>query len=234
VVPAHHVGTRTLREVLIVADQKRWFKVWTSILLDPAMNSLELADVGRWVRLGALAAAVGDRGQLTFPAGGAGLLTTLSVPDLEAAKCALQRLPHVVFEEGNRVNGTFTVTFKNWRKYQEDSTVAKRVADLRSKRRGEERRGEEKREPPTVPPLEAPPANILKALDQARLLGAVPRLRTMIFWRATIRATNNGQVDYAKEILKAEAWLTANPTRAPRKDLARFLSNWLERAGERA
>lgn len=200
------------------------------------MNSLDLADIGRWVRLGALAAAVGDRGRLTFPASGDGLVMTLKVASLEAAKCALARLPHVVVEEGNRVNGEFTVTFLNWRKYQEDSTVAQRVRDLRSKRRGEEKRGEEKKRPPTIPPVSDPPKpippSILEALHRAPTLSAVVRLNQPAFWQATIRATN-GHVEYAAELLKAEAWLMANPTRAPRKDLARFVHNWMARAGER-
>lgn len=65
------------------------------------------------------------------------------------------------------------------------------------------------------------------ALHQAPTLGAVSRLWTVEFWRAEIRA--NGELDMPAEILKAEAWLTAN-RRAPRKDLARFLHNWLARA----
>lgn len=254
-----------------MADQKRWFKVWTSILLDPGMNSLELADVGRWVRLGALAAAVGDRGQLSFPAAGDGLVATLKVGDLIEAKRVLARLPNLVLSDapvawphghgkalvcagaawrgGQPANGrcsdpfeewctryaTFFVTFENWNKYQDDTTAAERGKRLRSKRRGEEKRGEEKRIPPTIPPHEdlPVPANILSALDRTQLLGQVLTLRGIRFWRATIRATN-GHVDYPSEILKAEAWLSANPTRAPRKDLSRFLHNWLARAGERA
>ena len=88
--------------------------------------------------------------------------------------------------------------------------------------------------PPSAAPatLASELPTISSALDKAVKLGAVPTLRGMPFWRANIRATN-GHVQYADEILKAEAWLTANPTRAPRKDLARFLHNWLSRAGER-
>jgi hypothetical protein len=48
------------------------------------------------------------------------------------------------------------------------------------------------------------------------------------FWRAEVRA--NGEVDLPAEILKAEAWMAANPNKAPRKDLPRFLHNWLSRA----
>jgi len=76
------------------------------------------------------------------------------------------------------------------------------------------------------------PASVTKALDQARTLGKVRILRTLTFWQANILATN-GSIEYGQEILKAEAWLTANPSRSPRKDLARFLHNWIARAGER-
>ncbi len=77
------------------------------------------------------------------------------------------------------------------------------------------------------------PQSILTALDQAQRLGSVQQLRTPNYWQAQIRATN-GTVEYGQEILKAEAWLQANPSRAPRKDLGRFLHNWLTRAGERS
>ena len=70
------------------------------------------------------------------------LAAQLGVPP-DALLDTLKRLPHMTVEEGKRVNGSSVVTWHNWRKYQEDSTVSKRVADLRSKRRGEERRREE-------------------------------------------------------------------------------------------
>src|SRR5262245_51233004 len=128
-----------------MADQLRWFKVWTTILLDPGMAAMDLADIGRWARLGALATAVGERGILDFTQDGNALLATLKVGDLEAAKCALLRLPGVHFEEGKNRYGGITVTFKNWRKYQLDSTVAFRMKTLRAKRRGEERRVDKRR-----------------------------------------------------------------------------------------
>jgi hypothetical protein len=69
---------------------------------------------------------------------------------------------------------------------------------------------------------------IRSALKQAPTLGAVPRLWSVEFWRAEIRA--NGELDMPAEILRAEAWMVANPGKAPRKDLPRFLHNWLARA----
>src|SRR5215475_11810965 len=106
-----------------MADQLRWFKVWTTILLDPGMASMELADLGRWVRLGALATAVGDVGSVEFTADADGLLATLKVDTLEDAKRALCRMPGVHFEEGKNRYGGITVTFKKWRFYQIDSTA---------------------------------------------------------------------------------------------------------------
>ena len=72
------------------------------------------------------------------------------------------------------------------------------------------------------------PVSVSAALDRAPTLGAVPRLRLPDYWQAEVRA--NPGVAYADEILKAEAWLKANPARAPRKDFPRFLHTWLGRA----
>jgi len=72
------------------------------------------------------------------------------------------------------------------------------------------------------------PAAFTAALDRAPTLGAVSRLRHAPYWQAEIRA--NPLVDHAAEILRAEAWLVANPRRANKKDLARFVHNWLSRA----
>lgn len=43
-------------------------------------------------------------------------------------------------------NGSVIVTWKNWNKYQEDSTARQRGLSLRSKRRGEEKRREKEKE----------------------------------------------------------------------------------------
>jgi hypothetical protein len=145
----------------------------------------------------------------------------------------VSRLPHV----NVALNGhdDFTVTWHNWIKYQEDTTQADRQRESRAKKRREERRIRREENPPTNTPQTAEhpiPPSIVSALGRAPTLGAVPRLNEPKFWQATIRATQ-ARVEYAAELLKAEAWLMANPTRAPRKDLARFVHNWMLRAGER-
>ena len=141
-----------------MADLKRWFKVWTSILDDPSHSDLTLDDVGRWARLGAMTALVGNRGQLAIEAPARRLLQLLEVEDLPSAIIAINRLPNVHAEVSKKglVSGkksvydekcvTYLVTWKNWHKYQVDSTVAQRVSVLRSKKRREEKRRE-------VPPI---------------------------------------------------------------------------------
>jgi hypothetical protein len=219
-----------------MADQKRWFKVWTSIVANAHFAEMSLEDIGRWTLLGAATALDGDRGTLPVPGLGKELCRLVRVDTLEAAQDALLRLRSVHFEEGKNGHDESSVTWSNWIKYQEDSTQAERQKKSRSKRRGEEKRGEEKRIPLRTPPVDDAkpiPHSILDALSRTPTLGATPRLRTPKFWHAIIHATG-GRVEYGSELLKAEAWLTANPTRAPRKDLARFVLNWMTRAGERS
>lgn len=54
-----------------------------------------------------------------------------------------------VLEEWCTRHGELVVTWKNWTKYQEDTTMAARAKTSRIKRRGEERRGEEIPQPPS-------------------------------------------------------------------------------------
>ena len=49
-----------------MADNGRWFKVWTLDLDDPDFQEMTLEDIGRWVLLGALTKVSGDRGTLVI------------------------------------------------------------------------------------------------------------------------------------------------------------------------
>jgi hypothetical protein len=257
-----------------VADLKRWFKVWTSVLVD--MDNLSAEAIGHWVRLGARIALVGTRGSVKFD-GWSHAAAFFRVPQ-DDVTLLLQSLPGVVvsdrpirwphgarkdpvcdgvawvqgagltgtssrggrgYEEWCTHHGPLYVTMMNWHKYQEDTTQASR--GRRHAVRGEEKRREEKRQEekrieagaasPPPPPAPGPEfkvnQEIQAALKQAPRLGAVPRLWSVEFWRAEVRA--NGDLDLPLQILKAEAWMVANPTRAPKKNLARFLHNWLTR-----
>lgn len=156
-----------------MADQKRWFKVWTSILNDPTFLGLPDEVLGRWTRLGAWIASHGDKGRLTAPE--SAFRHVLRIPVNLSLKDNVCMLPHVVFEEGKTDNGTFTVIMEKWSKYQEDSTAYERLKRHRSKHndngvRGEEKRGEETRreekEPyPIVPsPLATAESTVLQAI----------------------------------------------------------------------
>lgn len=84
-------------------------------------------------------------------------------------------------------------------------------------------------------PSSAPPFlmndRLKGALERSPAFKPLPQLRKGEWWQAQIRA--NPSVDFPGEILKAQAWLLSNPSRAPKSNLVRFLHNWLARAGER-
>lgn len=72
------------------------------------------------------------------------------------------------------------------------------------------------------------PNSVAAALSRAPRLGGDRRITSAAYWLAEVRA--NQGVDFTAEVLKAEAWMTANPKRAARSDLPRFLHNWLAKA----
>lgn len=133
-----------------MSDQKRWFKVWTSLIVD--MDLLPNEVIGAWLRLGCRAALVGHRGRLHFH-GWEHVATYLRVP-IPRAKTLVFRLPNVLIEEGENRHGEITVTFKNWTKYQEDSTQAERAKTSRSKRRGDKTREDERRGEGATTPIQ--------------------------------------------------------------------------------
>lgn len=140
-----------------MADTKKWFKVWSTILIDPHHSNLSLEDVGRWTRLGAMIVATGDNGQIQIIPPAKAFLTAMNCPDLDSAKHALMRLPNVqidvTHEEGISDNVSFTVIMQNWFKYQVDSTGYERLKRSRHKRRVEEnkKRVEQEEIPPKSP-----------------------------------------------------------------------------------
>jgi hypothetical protein len=135
-----------------VADQKKWFKVWTTILLDPHHMNMSLENVGRWTRLGALMVSQGDSGKLVLIPPAKSFLVAMECATFDAAIDALRMLPNVQIEEGKFDNGKTTVIMSKWFKYQVDSTGYERVKRSRYKRRGEESRKEESRKEENTPP----------------------------------------------------------------------------------
>lgn len=126
-----------------MADQKRWFKVWTSITSDDDFDPSRLGgllSLGRFSILGAYTALHGEHGVVEIMPDT--LFRLLDVTDLVTVRNDLA-FKNVSFEEGKNRHGKITVTWAKWVKYQEDSTQAERQKTSRSKRRREEIRREE-------------------------------------------------------------------------------------------
>lgn len=141
-----------------MADQKRWFKVWTSILsdddFDPEIEGI-LGSIGRFVLLGSYAALHGTRGR--FEIRKRTLFRLMQHNNLDAIRAEIA-LRNVTFEEGKNDNDKIIVTLLNWTKYQIDSTLYERQKKYRKQQndngtRGDKKRGDKKRGeiPPIVP-----------------------------------------------------------------------------------
>jgi hypothetical protein len=76
-----------------MADQRRWFKVWTSIAANGRFAEMSLEDIGRWTLLGAAMALDGDHGTLQVPGEGRELCRLLRVPSRFEAFRLLLRWP---------------------------------------------------------------------------------------------------------------------------------------------
>lgn len=130
-----------------MSDQKKWVKVWNSILVDPDHTSMSLENVGRWTRLLAYVAMCGEKGKLTIKPPATTFLILMGVKTLKEAKSVIEVLPNVYFTppESGKLddNDTFSLSFKNWHKYQVDSTIYERIKRLRRKKREDKIRKEE-------------------------------------------------------------------------------------------
>lgn len=191
-----------------MADQLRWFKVWTTLLID--MDNLPDEAIGRWTRLGCRTAAVGTNGTTVFASRGH-LAAFLKVSE-HCLEDALNMLPNVRVEEGKNRDGSLAVTFNKWHKYQSDSTAAQRMRSLRSKRRGEEIREEEIRKETT--PL--PPKGIRRAL---RAHKPEPEEFTR-FWNAYPSDRRKGRQE------AIAAWRSLRLTPAQVEQVTRSLASW--------
>ena len=83
-----------------MADQGRWFKLWCSVLGDPALANLSLADFGRWCKLGALVKLHGEGGTIALTPPGRLLCAIFGVDSFPEAMETICRLPGVVVATG--------------------------------------------------------------------------------------------------------------------------------------
>lgn len=110
---------------------------------------------------------------------------------------------------------------------EHSSLIGKDLEGKGSEGIGGEGRATDSREPSTPTPGFQIPKSIAEALARAPRLGSDARINSPAYWLAEIRA--NPGIDCAAEVLGAEAWMAANPKKAPRNDLPRFLHSWLRR-----
>ena len=221
-----------------MADNLRWFKVWTTIASDPHFQEMSLEDMGRWIVLGALTAAHGVNGKLPVTPNATVICRHMNCTKDEL-KVVLKRLPNIIFEEGKTDYASGTVTWKNWHKYQRDSTVAQRVKALRSKRRGEERREEEKRSkdscserPGSSEPAISP--YIISILEECKHLKCLSNGIHGDFWDNFLGIVEPYKLDSVwlnSTLRRWNQWFEDNPTKRSRSDkrLRSRLLMWLDK-----
>ncbi len=128
-----------------MADQGIWWKLWCSALDDPDLDNLDLADFGRYCKMGAFIKRQGQTGSIVLAPPARALCATFQVPDFNALIAAISRLPNVIVTAVSSETNA-TVTIKNWLKYQGDYST-ERVRKFRAretpKKRREEMRVEE-------------------------------------------------------------------------------------------
>ncbi len=148
-----------------MSDQGLWFKLWCSSLDDPDLDNLDIADFGRWCKLGALVKRHGHNGTLAIRPPARGLCSMFQVETFAGLIDALRRLPGVNFP--SVADETLVMfQFANWLKFQGDlSTVRVQRFRAMKRLRREEKRGEEKRR--ETPPLTVPPPMVQEPDSQA-------------------------------------------------------------------
>mgnify|MGYP001576053545 CR=1 FL=1 len=187
-----------------MADQQRWFKFWVTAPYDDDLMQLPPEWRWAWVVLGAYTKAHGTHGQVTLSPSNAPLWAAMNLkPDV--ALSVIKQLPHMHVDVRENRHGTFTVTWQNWVKYQEDSTQAKRQMSRRKKRREEIRKDETRTKTETT----TKPA----VLTDEQFVDSL---------RSNPAYTGIG-ID--QELSKMQAWCDANRRQRTR----RFVVNWLNK-----
>ncbi len=98
-----------------IADQKKWFKVWTTLLMDTHIPN---EDIGMFTRLGCAIAFRGINGKLVTT--NQALHSMLQIPhDKQLPQSFLDNFNVQIHENGN---DKISVTLKNWYKYQVDNS----------------------------------------------------------------------------------------------------------------
>lgn len=212
-----------------MADNKRWFKVWTTLLIDKINEDISFAEIGIFTLLGCLIAQKGDNGNCIVSKR---LFKTLF--DDEKLPEKMMRIFNVKI--GVNDNDTISVSLLNWHKYQKDSTGYERLKRWRNKQNetaddnGDKIRKDKIRK---------------DKIRQYKKKKKTPFVSSdkIAFDSSSFRFINlNGKKDLFKEkypaididaeIRKIEGWLMANP-KNKKSNYERFINNWLSRAQDK-
>jgi len=140
-----------------MSDQMKWFKLWTSAPDDPDIRALEPALRWAWIAAACYTACHGKSGVLKLPLNGLAALAGYMGVDPASVTLTLRKLPNLRVEIVTR---NVTVTWNNWKRFQQDTTAAERMRRYRE-RRGEENTtaNHEKRGPSPPPSHAGPPSS---------------------------------------------------------------------------
>ncbi len=114
-----------------MSDNKKWFKVWASILIDPDFDSLHNQTIGVWLRLGALVSSQGKSGKITISKDQLLKRAHLLQADKSVTQDIIKNLKKINLFVTEDAMGKVTVTFKKWYKYQAFSESYDRVKKFR-------------------------------------------------------------------------------------------------------
>ena len=211
---------------LAVGDQGRWFKLWASAPADDSLQQLSPAHRWAWAVFGLYTKVHGTRGRVLVSMKNAALAGEMGVT-VEDLRSVISSFPHMRIEESENPSHGLTVTWDNWHKYQEDTTMAARQRASRSKRRGDKEENK-KRSPSPIPPpaLFHIDPTILEAVGRLARFRGIPKLIAPSWWQAMIEAYP--LIDHLSEMLDAHAWLITKG--GGYRDMAGFLRNWFKRA----
>ena len=199
-----------------MADQGRWFKLWVSAPGDPSLQGLSPSLRWAWATLGCYTKLHGTNGQLVLNGSNPVLAAEMGI-DPDALLVTIRMLPHVRVEEGKPRHGLNTVTWDNWHKYQEDTTMAERQRRSRSKRRREEKR------------------SIGSSTTTQNSVREMPASRAVLSDQKFLQALRTNpayqRLDLDHELAKMDIWLQTPRGRGKKKTRGRIVA-WLNRALE--
>jgi len=107
-------------------NNMKWFKVWETLLIDMIIHNISLEDIGRFTILGLLITKKGKKGNVMI------------TPEALKTYFKCEKLPEKFVIDFNvndnaNDNGTRSVSLKNWRKYQENTSGYTRLKRWRLK-----------------------------------------------------------------------------------------------------